>query len=59
VHGFNGRWLVNGSGRGIVGIRLDPVQRAYVIGAPVRLRELLVSVTDADAVAAALARAAG
>jgi hypothetical protein len=49
VHGWGGRWLVNGSGRGIVSIRLDPVQRAYVMGLPVRLRELLVSVAEPSA----------
>jgi hypothetical protein len=46
VHGFAGRWLVNGAGDGIVSVRLQPVQRAWVIGFPVRLRELLVSVED-------------
>jgi len=54
VHGFRGRWLVNGSGRGIVSIHLIPVQRAYVMGVPVRLQELLVSVTEGPALAAAL-----
>lgn len=44
VHGFAGRWLVNGSGDGIVRVVLEPRQRAYVLGFPVRLRELLVSV---------------
>ena len=46
VHGIAGRWLVNGSGRGIVTINLTPVQRAYVMGFPVRLRRLMVSVTE-------------
>ena len=54
VHGFGGRWLVNGSGRGIVSIHLNPAQRAYLMGVPVRLRELLVSVTEGPALAAAL-----
>jgi len=54
VHGFGGRWLVNGSGRGILSIRLNPGQRAYVMGVPVRLRELLVSVAECPALAAAL-----
>jgi len=54
VHGFGGRWLVNGSGRGILSIHLHPVQRAYVMGVPIRLRELLVSVAEAPALAAAL-----
>ena len=54
VHGFAGRWLVNGSGQGIVRIRLSPRQRAYVMGVPVRLQELLVSVAEPSALAAAL-----
>ncbi len=44
VHGLAGRWLVNGSGAGVVALRLEPEQRARVLGIPVRLRELLVSV---------------
>ena len=54
VHGFGGRWLVNGSGRGVLSIRVNPAQRAYVMGVPVRLRELLVSVSEPTALAAAL-----
>lgn len=46
VHGFAGRWLVNGSGDGILEIHLDPTQRGYVLGFPVRLRRLMVSVAD-------------
>jgi len=42
VHGFGGRWLVNGSGQGILVIQLRPAQRAYLMGIPVRLQELLV-----------------
>jgi hypothetical protein len=54
VHGFGGRWLVNGSGRGILSIKLTPDQRAYVMGVPIRLRELMVSVGEPSRVAAAL-----
>ncbi len=54
VHGFGGSWLVNGAGRGILRIELSPPQRAYVTGVPIRLRELLVSVTEVSALAAAL-----
>jgi hypothetical protein len=54
VHGFAGRWLVNGSGRGIIAMSLRPPQRAYVCGVPIRLRELFVSVNDPQAAAAAL-----
>jgi hypothetical protein len=55
VHGFAGRWLVNGSGDGIVRIVLEPRQRAWVMGFPVRLRELLVSVESPADLRAALA----
>lgn len=56
IHGWAGRWLVNGSGEGIVSIALKPTQRAYVLGFPVRLRNLLVSIEDPAGLMAALAR---
>jgi hypothetical protein len=56
VHGFAGRWLVNGSGDGIVDLTLDPTQRAHVLGFPVRLRNLLVSVEEPARLMAALTR---
>lgn len=52
VHGFAGTWLVNGSGDRILEIQLQPSQRAWVMGFPVSLRKLLVSVDDPNAVAA-------
>src|SRR5699024_856547 len=54
VHGFRGRWLVNGSGRGILQFNLAPEQRALVLGVPVRLKALLVSVAEPAAVANAV-----
>ena len=57
VHGFNGRWLVNGSGDGILAVELEPPQRGRVLGVPVKLRQLLVSVDDPEALAAQLRRA--
>ena len=54
VHGFAGRWLVNGSGRGIVIITLNPAQRCHVLGLPLRLRQLLVSVAEPRALASLL-----
>jgi hypothetical protein len=54
VHGFAGRWLVNGSGDGILAVDLAPPPRAYVMGVPVRLRQLMVSVEDPAALASAL-----
>jgi len=49
VHGFGGRWLVNGSGKGIVTLDLAPAQRAYVVGFPVRLCQLMVSMAEPEA----------
>jgi hypothetical protein len=46
VHGFAGRWLVNGSGKGILTINLMPTQRGYVIGFPIHLKQLMVSVEE-------------
>jgi hypothetical protein len=56
VHGFAGRWLVNGAAEPILAIDLEPPQRAWVLGIPVRLRQLLVSTSDPDALAARLRR---
>lgn len=51
VHGFGGRWLVNGAGDRILALELQPPQRARVLGVPVRLRQLLVSVDDPEGLA--------
>ncbi len=51
VHGYAGRWLVNGSGDQILALDLKPPQRARVIGFPVRLERLMVSVDDCDGLA--------
>jgi hypothetical protein len=56
VHGFAGRWLVNGSGQGILTIDLRPSQRGFVMGFPVRLRQLMVSLMEPRALADILAR---
>lgn len=55
AHGWNGRWLVNGSSSGIVRIELRPASRARVAGFPVSLRELRVSVDDPEGLERALA----
>jgi hypothetical protein len=55
VHGRRGRWLVNGSSDGIVWIDIEPPARARVLGIPVRLRTLGVSVDAPDAFAALVA----
>ena len=52
AHGFRGRWLVNGSSEGIVQLTIDPPARAYVMGVPITLRTLDISVTDPQALIA-------
>jgi hypothetical protein len=49
AHGWRGRWLVNGAQQPIVALTLRHPVRAHVVGVPIRLRELLVSVEDPDA----------
>lgn len=55
AHGWRGRWLVNGSSRGIVRVHLDPDAQARCL-VPVRVRDLRVSVDDPDGLIAALDR---
>ena len=54
AHGWRGRWLVNGASAPLVTIMLRDRARAWVIGFPVRLREVTVSVAEPDALIAAL-----
>jgi hypothetical protein len=49
AHGWRGRWLVNGSSKGIVELTIDPAATAHVMGVPVKLRTLSVSVTEPQA----------
>ncbi len=54
VHGWRRRWLVNGAASGLVDVDIDPPARAYVLGVPVRLRTLRVSVVSPEELIAAL-----
>ena len=54
VHGWRGHWLVNGASGPLVAIAIEPSAPARVMGVPIRLRELIASVEDPDAVIAAL-----
>ncbi len=54
VHGWRGRWLVNGASGPLVALQLEPQVRARAVGFPIRLRELIVSVDDPDGVVRAL-----
>jgi hypothetical protein len=53
VHYGFGRWLVNGSVKGLVKLTFEPAARAKVWKKSVPVRELWVSVTDPDALVAA------
>ncbi len=46
VHGWRGRYLVNGSGKGLVRLTIDPPQRARASLFPVKVGELIVSVDE-------------
>jgi len=46
VHGWRGRWLVNGSMNNIVGIDIEPAARAVAVGIPVSLTYLALSLED-------------
>ncbi len=56
VHGWRGRWIVNGAAGPIVALTVDPVARGRLVGWPVRVRELRVSVDDPAALIAMLAQ---
>ena len=56
VHGWRGRWLVNGSMDNIVGIDIEPATRALAVGIPVHLHYLSLSMEDPEAFVAALQR---
>lgn len=49
AHGWRGRWLVNGSSKGIVELTIEPAAKAHVLGVPVKLSTLWVSVTEPEA----------
>ena len=48
VHGWRGKWLVNGSSAGVVRIELEPPRRARTGPVPISVRELRVSVEDPE-----------
>jgi hypothetical protein len=55
VHGWRGRWLVNGSSEGIVAIEIDPPVRGWAVCFPLRLSTVFVSLADPDRFVAAVA----
>lgn len=54
VHGWRGRYLVNGSGKSLVRLTIDPPARARASLFPVKVRELVVSLDDPDGFLAAV-----
>lgn len=54
IHGWRGKWLVNGSSSGLVRVDFSPPARARTGPVPIRVRELTVSVDDPDGLVAAL-----
>jgi hypothetical protein len=57
VHGWRGRWLVNGSSSGLVRLEIEPGVQAWVTGVPVRLRTLRLSLAAPGALTSLLAYA--
>jgi hypothetical protein len=46
AHGWRARWLVNGSGRGLVRLTLMPKVRGRCAGFPLRVGELTLSLAE-------------
>jgi hypothetical protein len=53
VHYSRGRWLVNGSGKGVVALTIEPPVDAKIVTRSASLHSLWISVTDPDALIAA------
>jgi hypothetical protein len=53
VHYAFGRWLVNGSYKGLVKLMIDPAAQAKILKRSTTVKELWISVTDPDALIAA------
>ncbi|MGH3412732.1 MAG: hypothetical protein ACRDPH_06605 [Marmoricola sp.] len=54
AHGWAGRWLVNTTGTGMVRLQIEPRGRGYVLGIPVSLRVLRLSLADPEGFLAAV-----
>ena len=49
AHGLFGRWLVNTAPGPLVRIRIEPATTGRILGVPIRIRELTLSVDDVAA----------
>ncbi len=56
AHGWRGRWLINGSSRGLVRLSIDPRAHGRCLGFPLKVNELTLSLEHPDDFVAALAR---
>lgn len=54
VHGWRGRWAVNGSDSGMVRLRIDPPVHARMLIFAIKPHELFVSLNDPDSFLTAL-----
>ncbi|MFM2183289.1 MAG: hypothetical protein RJB61_1583 [Actinomycetota bacterium] len=59
VHGWRGRWNVNGAFTGLVEVEVDPPIRASAVRFPITLREIRFGVDDTDGLLRALDTARG
>lgn len=57
VHGWRGRWNVNGAFTGLVEVEVDPPVRASAVRFPIMLREIRFGVDDTDGLLQALGTA--
>jgi hypothetical protein len=48
AHGWRGRWLVNGSSRGLVQLTIEPPARGRCLFVPIKLKELTLSLEQPD-----------
>ena len=55
AHGWRGRWLINGSSRGLVRLTVSPAARGRCVGVPAKVRKLTLSLERPDEFMAALA----
>ena len=54
VHGWKGKWVINGSDSGIVKIKIDPATTVRTLIFPINLREAYISIEDLQGFLAAL-----
>ena len=57
AHGWRGRWLVNGSSRGLVRISIQPAAFGRCLVVPIKVTELTISLEEPDEFVAAITAA--